>query len=193
MFTKQKFNMTSQFNFLSQTNWITAGTIAILLVTSRCQNIAAQSEEQSEDWKQAKIATLYKNYAQEFPQVTGIEAEKLKRLLQQGEEIVLVDVRSPDEMTVSMLPGAITKEEFERNIKQYQNKMIVAYCTIGYRSGKYARSKQLQDINILNLEGSLLAWSHVQGNLVNDLGATKQVHIFNRQWQLTADDYQPVW
>lgn len=80
-----------------------------------------------------------------------------------------------------MLPGAITQEEFEHNIEQYQNKMIVAYCTIGYRSGKYAHAKQSQGIKIINLEGSLLTWSHVQGKLVSGLRETRQVHVFNRQ------------
>ena len=141
----------------------------------------------------ARIVHLYESYVQEFPQVTGIKARELRHLLQQGEEIILVDVRSPIEMAVSMLPGAITKEEFEQNITQYQNKMIVAYCTIGYRSGKYARTKQLQGIKVVNFEGSLLAWSHVQGKLVNSLGETHQVHVFNRQWQLTGDNYQSVW
>jgi len=168
--------MNSQSRLFFQRYWTNAVILAILSITSICHNIALQSK----DLKQAKIAALYKYYAQKFPQVIGIEARDLKRSLQQGEEIVLVDVRAPIEMSVSIIPGAISMEEFEQNIKQYQNKMIVAYCTIGYRSGKYARSKQSQDIKILNLKGSLLAWSHVQGKLVNSIGETQQVHVFNR-------------
>lgn len=181
--------MVSQSKLFFQKYWIIATILSILPIISSCQNIAMQSK----DSKKAMITSLYKQYAKKFPQVIGIEAKDLKRLMQQGEEIVLVDVRSPMEMAVSMIPGAISKEEFEQNIKQYQNKMIVAYCTIGYRSGKYAHSSQSKGIKIINLEGSLLAWSHVQGKLVNSLGETQQVHVFNRQWQLTAANYKAVW
>ena len=145
--------------------------------------------------KQEKITTMYRKYAQEFSEVKGITVRELQQLQQQGEKIILVDVRSPQERAVSIIPGAISIAEFESNIEQYHqnNSLLVAYCTIGYRSGKYAARLSKQGIKILNLEGSLLAWSHIQGELVNKTGSTKKVHVFGRQWQLTADNYQPVW
>ena len=154
------------------------------------QNFAAQSD----DWKQDKIATMYKKYAQEFSKVEGITVEELQKLQHQANDLILIDVRSPTERKVSMIPGAITKDEFERNLEQYKNATIVAYCTIGYRSGKYAEKWRQQGVKILNLEGSLLAWSHVRGKLIDATGSiTNKVHVFGRQWQLTADDYQPIW
>ncbi|MEO1465267.1 MAG: rhodanese-like domain-containing protein, partial [Cyanobacteria bacterium J06633_1] len=69
----------------------------------------------------------------------------------------------------------------------------IAYCTIGYRSGLYAQKLAQQGIEVLNLEGSLLAWSHVGGELVNATGRTNKVHVFGRQWRLTSEDYEPVW
>ncbi|MEM8673816.1 MAG: rhodanese-like domain-containing protein [Cyanobacteria bacterium P01_G01_bin.67] len=152
-----------------------------------------QAELRSEEWKQSQITIMYRQYSQEFPQVAGIAVEELQQLQQQNQELILVDVRSPEERAVSFIPGAISTEEFERNLAQYQQATIVAYCTIGYRSGKYAQKMQQRGIDILNLEGSLLAWSHVQGKLVDAQGATNQVHIFGRQWQLTAADYEAIW
>ena len=106
----------------------------------------------------------------------------------------IIDVRSPAERAVSFIPGAISTEEFERNLAQYRQATIIAYCTIGYRSGKYAEKWRQQGVKILNLEGSLLAWSHVRGKLIDATGSiTNKVHVFGRQWQLTADDYQPIW
>ena len=128
---------------------------------------------QSLKTEKTRSIALYKDFAQEFPQVTGITAKELKLLHQQGKEIVLVDVRSLAEIAISIVLGAITLTEFELNIAQYQNKMIVAYCPIGYRSGRYALAKKLQDIKIFNLEGSLLGvmfkenWITFQERLAN--------------------------
>ena len=166
-------------------------SIIILLAVSSCQNVNVA--EQSEEWKQDKIAALYQGYVREFPLVEGIGVKELQQLQQEGKEVVLVDVRSPEEIAVSIIPGAITQQEFAANIEQYKNSIVVAYCTIGYRSGKYADLWRQQGIRLLNLEGSLLAWSHSDGKLVNSKGQTNKVHVFSRQWQLIADDYQPVW
>lgn len=171
-------------------------TIAIIIsifvlsiVPVGCQRVVVRSDE----WKQDKIMTMYRNFAQEFPLVEGITVSQLQQLQQQGQELLLVDVRSPEERAVSYIPGAITTKEFERDLEQYKNVKVIVYCTIGYRSGKYAQKLQQQGVKVLNLEGSLLAWSHVQGELINATGMTNKVHIFGRQWQLTSKDYEPVW
>lgn len=151
------------------------------------------TEVRSDAWKQERVMTMYRNFATEFPQVSGITVSELQQLQQQDKELILVDVRSPEERAVSFIPGAITTAEFEQNLEQYRNAQVIAYCTIGYRSGKYAQKMQQQGVEILNLEGSLLAWSHIQGKLINRDGITNKVHIFGRQWQLTSEDYEPVW
>ena len=170
--------------------WI-AGIFIVLTGVSCQQNMALQSEA----YKRSHIASMYEQYAEEFPLVESITVEYFQQLQQQGKKMVLVDVRSPEEREVSIIPGAISVEEFEVNLPQYKNgdATIIAYCTIGYRSGKYARKLKQQKINILNLEGSLLAWSHVRGKLVDSAGLTRKVHVFGRKWNLTAEDYEPVW
>ncbi len=160
-----------------------------LLLTIAC---STPSITYSQEWKQQKIATMYSEYARKFPQVRGITVSNFKRL-QQQDKIVLVDVRSPQERAVSIIPGALSLEEFEQNLDRYKDDLIVVYCTIGYRSGKYAQKLQQQGLNILNLEGSLLAWSHIGGKLVNSSGNTQKIHVFSDKWQLIAEDYQPVW
>ncbi|MGB5712147.1 MAG: rhodanese-like domain-containing protein, partial [Waterburya sp.] len=101
-------------------------------------------EMRSDEWKQDRIMTMYRQYAQEFPQVEEITVSELQQLQQQGQELILVDVRSPEERAVSFIPGAITTKEFEQDLQKYQDSTIVAYCTIGYRSGKYAQKMQQQ-------------------------------------------------
>ena len=183
--------MRDKFGLLLRQRFIVVAVIAVFSTCVGC----TQNTVKSQADRRSLVATMYEKYAAEFPQVKGIAVEDLQQLQQQSKKIVLVDVRSPKEREVSIIPGAIALEEFEKNLEQYSNSdaMIVAYCTIGYRSGRYAEKLRQQGINIFNLEGSLLAWSHSQGDLVNDVGLTKQIHVYGRQWELAADNYEPVW
>ena len=167
---------------------VVAISVFVLAIAYGCKNVEVSSDQD----RQVKIETMYRQYAQKFPEVEGITAATLQQL-QQQEELVLIDVRSPEEIAVSHIRGAITAAEFERNLSQYQDVRAIAYCTIGYRSGLYAQKLEQQGIKVLNLEGSLLSWTHAGGELVNAAGKTNKVHVFGRRWRLTAEDYEPVW
>ena len=160
---------------------------ALCFLVVGCQDLTSRTNAE----KQQQIATMYRQYAADFPEVAEITVAQLQQLPR--ESVVLVDVRSPEERAVSIIPGAISTAELERNLEQYRAATIVAYCTIGYRSGKYARKLERQGIEVLNLSGSLLSWSHAGGALVNAEGSTNKIHVFARRWQLVADDYQAVW
>ena len=163
--------------------------ISLLLLVSGCQTTKISDAD-----KQSRIETMYQQYAQEFPSVKEITARQLQQLQRQGQKLVLVDVRSPEEIAISYIPGAITAAEFESNLDRYRSATVIAYCTIGYRSGLYAEKLlQQQGIEVFNLAGSLLAWSHVNGSLTNGREDTRKVHVFGRQWQLTSSAYEPVW
>ena len=165
---------------------IVAISVFIVAIAYGCRNVEVLDDRD----RQVKIETMYRQYAREFPQVEGITAAELQQLQQ---ELVLIDVRSPEEIAGSRIPGAITAAEFESNLEQYKDAIAIAYCTIGYRSGLYAQKLQQQGIEVLNLEGSLLAWTHAGGELIDASGTTNKVHVFGRRWSLTAKDYEPVW
>ena len=162
--------------------------LLVLTTVSCSKNYANHSEE----WKQAKIENLYTQYARKFPKVKDLSAEEIQQL-QEQEKVVLVDVRTPQEMEVSMIMGAIPQEEFERHQEKYRNDTIVTYCTIGSRSGIYADKLQEQGFKVFNFKGSILSWSHSGGKLVNDRGITNRIHIYGKKWELAAENYQAVW
>jgi len=109
------------------------------------------------------------------------------------EKMILVDVRSEKEQKVSMIPGAISVAEFEKNKEKYRGKAIITYCTIGYRSGKYAKQLLKEKFNAYNLEGSILGWSHSKGSLVDLKGKpTKKVHIYSKGWDYLPKGFTPV-
>ncbi|MCP9931644.1 rhodanese-like domain-containing protein [Cyanobium sp. AMD-g] len=105
---------------------------------------------------------------------------------------VLVDVREPHERRVSMLPGAITKEDFERNSARYSSWVVVPYCTIGLRSGIYTRELRGRGFEVRNLAGSALAWAHTGLPFEASGKATRRVHVYNADWNLLPRGYEPV-
>ena len=61
-------------------------------------------------------------------QVPAISCKELQELLNTSDSVVLVDVRTPDEQSVSVLPGnVVRKEEFEQHPLAYADSTIVTY------------------------------------------------------------------
>ena len=62
----------------------------------------------------------------------------------QTKRLVLVDVRTPEEVSVSTLPGALTRADYERekDAAAYRNAVVVPFCTIGARSGAHRACTQ---------------------------------------------------
>ncbi|CAI7792053.1 unnamed protein product [Closterium sp. NIES-53] len=76
--------------------------------------------------------------------------------------VVVVDTRTEEEVAVSMIPGGTLKQsDFERQMGRFSDHQVVCYCTIGYRSGNYARMlRSHHSMQAANLRGSILAWTH---------------------------------
>ena len=146
--------------------------------------------EQTEEQKFREIEQMCGKVS--LPGVPELTVDELRQL-QSQEEIVLVDVRTPDEQVVSMIPGAITATEFEDNRRSYEGATVVTYCTIGGRSGKYAKGLVDAGVKAFNLRGAILAWTHAGGDLVDTEAPTRRVHVHGRRFDLTADGYEPVW
>ncbi len=167
--------------------------IACLLIFNfGCQALRTDPLRQSDLAKQKRIATLYQKLASEFEDIAIINASELQQK-QDQEKLMIVDVRPDHERNISIIPGAISQAEFEKHSDLYKVKPIVVYCTIGYRSGKYAKELYEQGFQVSNLVGGILSWSHIQGDLVNNTGATNQVHVYKQRFKLVADGYQAVW
>lgn len=152
---------------------------------------------QSRDGEAGRRLALMRMVAEitaDYPDVTTISAAELKEALPSG-DVVLVDVRTRREREVSTLPGAISAEDFETRLAELAaaGRTVVAYCTIGARSSGYARKMGKRGVEILNLEGSVLAWTHAGGEFTAGSGPTRRVHVYGRRWNLAADGYETVW
>lgn len=115
--------------------------------------------------------------------------------------LIFVDVRKDAEIAVSQIPGALSVDQFNQRYKSAgppKGTTVVAYCTIGYRSGKFAQKLVTRGVPVRNLEGGILAWVGKQGPLVQRGAAgamlpTTAVHVYDREWNLVPSGYQAVW
>lgn len=142
----------------------------------------------------ARIAELTASYDTRFGAVPQVEAAALRERLERGETVILVDVRTEEERQVSTLPGAVRSEDVEAHPERYAGQKLVAYCTIGERSGWWAQKEREAGLDVENLRGSVLAWTHAGGPLVDAANRpTKRVHVYGRRWNLARTDYDAVW
>ena len=125
------------------------------------------------------------------PEVTSAQIRHLQGKKEYRNRFVIVDVRSKAETDVSMIPGAITKTEFEKDAIQHQGKSIIVYCTIGVRSGNYATELKRKGWNAWNYKGSILDWCKNKLPLTADGKQTNRVHTYNR-WYSAPESYVAV-
>lgn len=140
--------------------------------------------------RRERVDTLYGWFRWMFPGVREISAADV---MADPSRYVLVDVRTDKEMATSIVPGAIPLDEFEARAEELSDQTVVVYCTIGYRSGLAAMTLAERGIDVRNLAGSLLAWTHAGGELHGEQGPTRDAHVFARPWGLAAEGYTDVW
>lgn len=96
--------------------------------------------------------------------------QELKERLDAGEQIVVLDVRTADEVAGGALPTArhIPLDELEDRWEELSGAdEIVCYCAAGMRSLRAARILRAKGlINATSLEGGIQAWMGIGGAVV---------------------------
>lgn len=137
------------------------------------------------------------------PKIATIETDALEKMLREQREaeskakengtdapppsFVVVDVRSDAEVGVSVIPGAITKAKFEKQRDQYTDRLVIPYCTVGGRSGAYAKQLAKDGVKVKNYKGSILKWVDAGLPLITLEGEpTNRVHTFSDRYRIPA-------
>lgn len=137
------------------------------------------------------------------PKVETIETETLAKMLDEQRKLevkaeqdgietpkasfVVVDVRSEVEVNVSVIPGAITKAQFEKTRDQFTGRTVIPYCTVGGRSGAYAKKLAKEGVKVRNYQGSILKWVGAGMPLVTLKGdPTNRVHTYSDRYNIPA-------
>ncbi|MCP4645460.1 MAG: rhodanese-like domain-containing protein [bacterium] len=166
---------------------------ACLLGLVGCAAGTSDYEAMTDSAKRDLVNSMYDGYKRKFPDAPEITVAELVKALEKT-DFLLVDVREPREMAVSVIPGAVTKTEFERNPQFAEGRTVVAYCTIGYRSGEYVETLVEKGLDARNLAGSLLSWVHAGQPVVDSEGReVKRLHTYGAEWALAPDAYENVY
>jgi adenylyltransferase/sulfurtransferase len=94
--------------------------------------------------------------------VSGIQAEELKRRLDAGEDLFLLDVREENEYEISNIGGHLIPlpELLDRVDELDASQEIIALCKMGTRSAKAVQILNRAGFpNVRNLSGGIHAWS----------------------------------
>lgn len=97
-----------------------------------------------------------------------ISVEELKKRLDNGENIHLVDVREPNENAEfniggKLLPLGEIRNYNTESIDDIKDDEVVLYCRSGNRSGIATQIlEQMGFKNVKNLTGGMLAWQQLQ-------------------------------
>ncbi len=139
-----------------------------------------------------RIAGAYGDYARRHPAVPTVTLTGLDAARAAG-PVILVDVREPREQAVSVIPGSVTLGEFDRRDRA-TSATVIAYCTVGWRSGDVVTRLRREGVNAVNLEGSILAWVNDGRPVVAPDGTTTtRVHVYGPEWNWVPPGYEAVW
>ena len=168
-----------------------SAVLAFAFVTLMVQ-LSLSADDLDDRERRQKVEDMYDDYKKEFLSVPDITPQEVMTLKSKS-KAVLIDIREPDEQQISMLPGAITEEEFVSDPAKYEDAVKVVYCTISYRSGKFAQKLQKKNIMTYNLRGGILGWVHAGGKVYDQNGETQRIHVYGRKWNLGPKRFQAVW
>jgi rhodanese-related sulfurtransferase len=125
-----------------------------------------------------------------FPGIQWVDSETLSQWMDSpsDEELVLLDVRSPEEQKVSQLRGAQCVDAKQPDLDSLaipEDAKVVVYCSIGYRSAALMEDLKRAGVeHVYNLEGGLFDWANQGRPIYRGEERVEKVHPFNRIWGL---------
>lgn len=90
-----------------------------------------------------------------------LTAKEVEKLLQEGKQLNIIDVREVDEVAAGKILGAIHIPlgllEFRMN-ELDKNKEYILVCRSGGRSARAAQLLESHGYNVINMTGGMLDW-----------------------------------
>ena len=140
---------------------------------------------------QKQIDELFRKRAGKLAELPTLEAKKAREMIG-NPSYLFIDARKEKEQAVSMIPGAVTWEEFQHaEDAKYRGRALIVYCTVGVRSGRVVKLLQSDGHQAFNLKGGVLSWAHAGGSFADADGApTSRVHVYSRRFDLLPSGYE---
>ena len=136
------------------------------------------------------LDALHADIASDYPGVTHVSTREVAAM----NDVVLLDIREPDEFAVSRLPGAVQVGLGEEpdavlsRLPDLKGRHVVAYCSVGRRSSIFAERmeaalREAGAASVSNMQGGVFRWHGDKRPLVDDGGATDAVHPYDEVWK----------
>lgn len=141
---------------------------------------------------QEGLSEIHADIVGDYPTVSHVTADDLTTI--RAENILLLDIREPEEFAVSHLPGAvqidldISETALLDRIGDIQDKEVVVYCSVGRRSSIFAErmTAALESkgaTSVSNLESGVFGWHNERRVLTDAKGETDVVHPYDEVWK----------
>ncbi|MBE8966783.1 rhodanese-like domain-containing protein [Nostocales cyanobacterium LEGE 12452] len=124
----------------------------------------------------------------QFPTVEEINCNQLAQLLLDSAKLppLLLDARSQTEYAVSHIKTAVRIDPLTDDLAAvaiFQDRPIVVYCAVGYRSAKLAQKLDEAGMKcIYNLSGGIFQWANEGRPIFQNGHQTQLVHPYNAIW-----------
>lgn len=118
---------------------------------------------------------------------TQVSFLSVDQLHAEADDFLILDARERNEFELSHIPGAIWVGYDDFNFDRVSNlgddKPVVVYCSVGYRSEKVGQKLQEKFSTVYNLYGSIFEWANRSYPLVDKEGEPTQIlHTYNKRW-----------
>ncbi|WP_434037620.1 rhodanese-like domain-containing protein [Formosa sp. 4Alg 33] len=110
------------------------------------------------------ITVLYTNLVVSQEKSTSLSVDEFSKIMSEQPELMVVDVRTPEEFDSGHLEGAINynwkSEDFNKQILDLdKSKEVLIYCRSGARSAKAAEKMRSEGFTaVYELKGGLIDW-----------------------------------
>ena len=158
--------------------------LAFFIALTSSLLIGCAAGDEGLDAIQADIISNHKSVAQ-------LSAENYLEL--DRSDILLLDIREPEEYAVSRLPGAVRVDPNASaatliHMGDVTGKKIIVYCSVGRRSSIFAEREQtalmkMGAASVSNLEHGIFGWHNERRELMDANGETDAVHPYNGIWK----------
>ena len=164
-------------------------TVAILacLTSANCSQTGPAYDRARSDTGLLEWEGVHQLIEADFPNVPTVTTDQLADALIAERPVVLLDAREASEFLVSHLPEARLVRSTNALMPSLENispdTLIIAYCSVGYRSAKLVQELRQRGITTaFNLEGSIFAWANAGLPIYRGESQVRQVHPFNESW-----------
>lgn len=90
-----------------------------------------------------------------------ITAKEVEKLINEGKELNIIDVREADEVAQGMIPGAVhipLRAIPARYLELDNNKEYIMVCRSGARSSQATRFLEEEGFDVINMKGGMMSW-----------------------------------